>query len=232
MNDPCEFQFTIKKAGYHGKDILSNESGGLSRGEWIGLIGPNGCGKSTLLKALANVISTEGSVTKHSPSGVHKAPNIGFVFQTNNTFPSLTVDENLSVAYNGHRSSLRQRKDQVVSSFEILEPLMTRRAGLLSGGERQALAVALVLMNSPEVLLLDEPLAGLSPATAPKLLSSIRKIATDENMATIIVEHRLNLIRHYIEKVWIMRRGTIVHRSDDPSILENPGSLSRHYQLV
>ena len=115
--------------------------------------------------------------------------------------------------------------------FPLLEESLSKRAGLFSGGQRQSLALAMVLMNQPKLLLLDEPLAGLSPKAADELLERLDEIHQQNSVSWMMVEHRLPLLVDHTDKVWIMRDGEIIHRDDDPLILKDPEALAAHYNL-
>jgi branched-chain amino acid transport system ATP-binding protein len=158
-------------AGYvPGVNILNGCSLELGAGELIGIIGPNGAGKSTMLKALFGLIPvTTGHVRYRGDdvtgmkANVLVSRGIGYVPQINNVFPSLTVEENLEMGGYLRKDGLDQRRDWVFEMFPRLSERSGQRAGSLSGGERQMLAMGRALMMEPQVLLLDEPSAGLSP---------------------------------------------------------------------
>jgi ABC-type branched-subunit amino acid transport system ATPase component len=139
----------------------------------------------------------------------------------------LTVDENLDLA------SWRDGGDRalVLSSFPVLQGRERFRAGLLSGGERQALAVAMVLQRKATLLLLDEPVAGLSPENAALILHGISRIQRKAGFAMILVEHRLRLVRPHVDRVVILVRGKIEEDTTDTSILDDQKRLEKHYLL-
>ena len=159
------------RAGYvPGVDILNGCSLELRDGELLGIIGPNGAGKSTLLKALFGLLSVrEGEVLYRgddiSGASAHELVErgIGYVPQRDNVFPSLTIAENLEMGAFLRPKQVSERIDYVVEMFPRLGERLGQRAGSLSGGERQMLAMGRALMMKPSVLLLDEPSAGLSP---------------------------------------------------------------------
>ncbi|MEX1271160.1 MAG: ABC transporter ATP-binding protein, partial [Acidimicrobiia bacterium] len=159
-------------AGYvPGVNILDGVDMVLAPGELVGIIGPNGAGKSTMLKALFGLIEVrEGQVT-YKGDDISDLPahelverGIGYVPQNNNVFPSLTVEENLEMGLYLRPKKTKERMRYVLDMFPRLAERIRQRAGSLSGGERQMLAMGRALMMEPEVLLLDEPSAGLSPA--------------------------------------------------------------------
>lgn len=221
-------------AGYGGRHVLEKVDIRLAAGERLALIGPNGCGKSTLLRAVtAELVESEGSI-RHNGEEIANLETdavirrgIGYLRQTKNIFTGLTVGENLDLA-SWHGEA--QRED-VMKFFPVLKGREHVRAGLLSGGERQALAVAMVLVRRVTLLLLDEPIAGLSPRNASMILDGISRMQKNAGFSTIIVEHRLRLVRPHVDRVVIMVKGAIAEDTADVMILEDKARLERHYLL-
>ena len=169
-------------AGYlPGVDILTGVEFRLTEGELVGIIGPNGAGKSTLVKAMFGLVNVRsGAVRLRGEEITNLAAHelvtrgVGFVPQTENVFPSLTIYENMRMGgYQLDDDAVAERFDKVAELFPRLAERRTQRAGLLSGGERQMLAMGRALMMEPSVLLLDEPSAGLSPAFQAEVFETI-----------------------------------------------------------
>ncbi|MDQ6773391.1 MAG: ABC transporter ATP-binding protein [Candidatus Dormibacteraeota bacterium] len=184
--------------GYGGVPVVRDVSVGVGAGEIVTVIGPNGAGKSTLLKALVGLLKVTGGrtvlggddVTNHPPEDLARR-GLGYVPQVNDIFEPLSVQENLEMGgYLLARAELRPRTDEVCRVFPALAPMLRRRADKLSGGERKMLAIARVLMLDPDVLVLDEPTANLSPKIADSLLHEhVRRLA-DLGKAILLVEQR------------------------------------------
>ena len=182
-------------AGYlPGVNILNGADLYCQPGELVGIIGPNGAGKSTLLKALFGLVTIhEGSVTLKGDTITNQRADqlvtsgIGFVPQSNNVFPSLTIEENLEMGCYQQPKRFQERFTFVTDLFPRLGERRKQRAGSLSGGERQMVAMGRALMMDPQVLLLDEPSAGLSPVLQDEVFVQTRNINT-AGVSVIMVE--------------------------------------------
>jgi ABC-type branched-subunit amino acid transport system ATPase component len=181
-------------SGYGPVQILKGVSVSVGQAEIVTIIGPNGAGKSTLLKAIFGLLPvTDGHVildgvhvTGLSPERLVRM-GIGFVPQTNNVFSTLTVRENLEMGAFIREEGVSDRVSRVLALFPALKPRLGERAGRLSGGQRQMVALARALMLDPKILLLDEPSASLSPLMSETVFEKIREI-NRLGMAALIVE--------------------------------------------
>ncbi len=216
-------------AGYvPGVDILNGVNLVLNEGELVGIIGPNGAGKSTMLKALFGLITIRsGKVTFNgediSNLKAHQLVEmgIGYVPQINNVFPSLTVRENLEMGMFLHPDRAKERIDFVVDMFERLGERMDQRAGSLSGGERQMVAMGRALMAEPSVLLLDEPSAGLSPALQDQVFIRTRQI-NRAGVAVIMVEQNARRCLQICDRGYVLDSGTNAYTNTGNELLNDP----------
>ena len=183
-------------AGYGKSEILHGVSIYIEEKEAITIIGPNGAGKSTLLKALMGYIPVfEGNIYWRGDNITHLKPHekvsrgFGYVPQLGNVFPSLTVRENLEMGgFVQSKGIIKERTEKVFQLFPILADRLKQKAGTLSGGQRQMLGMARALMTDPELLMLDEPSAGLSPAVSEEVFSTITDIHRRMGRAIVIIE--------------------------------------------
>ncbi len=181
----------------------------LRRGETVGLLGVNGAGKSSLLAALAGVLpGVRGQVrVADAPMGRAARRRIGWLPQRPPLYPELTVEENLRFFAGLRGDADRRRQDALLERFE-LTALRRRLAGRLSGGERMRLGLACVLAHRPDILLLDEPTAGLDPLQAERLRAHIGEIAGER--AVLIASHLLPDIERLCDRALLLHRGRIV----------------------
>ncbi|MGA1113826.1 MAG: ABC transporter ATP-binding protein [Aquiluna sp.] len=201
-------------AGYlPGVNILNGTNFHADKGELIGIIGPNGAGKSTLLKAIFGLVKVrEGSITLNGESIVGLKSNqlvtkgVGFIPQNNNVFPSLTIEENLQMGAFQEPAKYSERLDFVISIFEELGKRLKQRAGSLSGGERQMVAMSRALMMDPTVLLLDEPSAGLSPVRQDEAFLRVSDI-NKAGVTCIMVEQNARRCLQISDRAYVLDQG-------------------------
>jgi branched-chain amino acid transport system ATP-binding protein len=192
------------RGGYaSAESIVKGVDVAVQSNELAVIIGPNGAGKSTFLKLIAGLLPKRtGDVSIDGaslPSGNARSAcdrGLSFVPQERNVFGSLSVHENLEMGGYLLRSGLKRRIDEQLSRFPILRGKLREKAGNLSGGQRQVLAVAIALMTNPAVLLLDEPTAGLSPTAAKDIFVLIRELAAS-GLAILMVEQNALLALEY-----------------------------------
>ena len=201
-------------AGYlPGVNILNGANFFASQGELVGIIGPNGAGKSTLLKAIFGLVKVrEGEILLSGESIANLKANelvskgVGFVPQNNNVFPSLTIEENLQMGLFQAPKIYRERLEFVTGIFAELSARLKQRAGSLSGGERQMVAMSRALMMDPKVLLLDEPSAGLSPVRQDEEFIRVSDI-NKAGVTTIMVEQNARRCLQISDRAYVLDQG-------------------------
>jgi branched-chain amino acid transport system ATP-binding protein len=220
-------------AGYlPGVNILNGADLYCQPGELVGIIGPNGAGKSTLLKALFGLVKIhEGTVSLKGGDITNQRADqlvtkgIGFVPQTENVFPSLTIEENLEMGCYQEPKKFQERFDFVTDLFPRLGERRKQRAGQLSGGERQMVAMGRALMMDPSVLLLDEPSAGLSPVLQDEVFVQTRNI-NKAGVSVIMVEQNARRCLQICDRGYVLDHGTTAYSgtgqslSNDPRVIE------------
>jgi branched-chain amino acid transport system ATP-binding protein len=216
-------------AGYVPEvNILNSCNLTVAAGEFVGIIGPNGAGKSTLLKAVLGLVNIRsGSVRLNGEEITGKKPyelvarGVGYVPQTRNVFPTLSVRENLEMGCFIKPSLLDERLDYVVSLFSRLGERLDQRAGSLSGGERQMVAMGRALMLKPSVLLLDEPSAGLSPVLQDQVFIQCRAI-NESGVAILMVEQNARRCLQVVGRGYVLDQGSNAYTGTGRELLTDP----------
>lgn len=216
-------------AGYlPGVDILNGVDLTLGEGELIGIIGPNGAGKSTLVKAIFGLVTVrQGVVTLRdediSNLAAHElvARGVGYVPQRENVFPTLTVEENLRMGLYLRPEAWDERLAAVHDLFPVLSDRSSQRAGLMSGGERQMLAMGRALMMDPSVILLDEPSAGLSPANQDLVFDTVRQIC-DSGVSLVMVEQNARRCLQVADRGYVLDQGRNSYEGPGRQLLHDP----------
>ena len=214
-------------AGYGEAEILHGVSIAVEEGEMVAIIGPNGAGKSTLLKTIFGLIPTRaGSVrlgtndiTSDSPDSIVKA-GMSYVPQVENVFPSLSINENLEMGAYVRQDGLRERLEVVYDMFPDLTNRRGDSAGKLSGGQRQMLALARALMLDPQVLLLDEPSAGLSPKMVDSIFSKIVDI-NRAGTAILLIEQNAREALSFSSRAYVLVTGENRMEGDAKTMIDN-----------
>ena len=215
-------------AGYGGTEILHGVSISVDQGEIVTIIGPNGCGKSTLVKTIVGLVrARSGSVmfrgeeiSSQSPEQIVRA-GLCYVPQTANVFPSLTIRENLDMGAFIRKDDYRGRMDEMLDLFPSLAAHPTQKAGNLSGGQRQMLAIARALMLDPVMLFLDEPSAGLSPMMTGMVFERIREINSG-GVAILLVEQNAREALNMSTWGYVLSAGENRLKDRGPALLDNP----------
>lgn len=202
--------------GYEGLQVLHGVSLHVSEGEAVALVGANGAGKTTLLKAIMGVVPvSSGKVLlgdkeltgMHSPQIAQAG--VALVPEGREVFPNLSVEENLVIgAWVNRRPDLHVVYDEAYELFPRLKERRRQKAGTLSGGEQQMLAVARALMSNPKLLLIDEPSMGLAPLLVKDVYEALRRINLS-GTAIFLVEQNVRLALDACERGYVMERGVI-----------------------
>lgn len=222
------------RAGYGGKPVLQGVNLSVRQGEIVAVIGRNGVGKSTLMKTLIGLIGTmSGEISFAGRSmGALEAYRraklgIGYVPQGRDVFPRMTVRENLQVGEAMRGRAEPGAYDRVYGLFPILKERAGQRAGTMSGGQQQQLAIGRVLIGGPKMILLDEPSEGIQPS----IVREIGRIIVDFNKKTgitiVFVEQNLDLIRAIAQRCYVMDKGRIVAELN-PHELDDRGNIRKY----
>ena len=205
-------------AGYGPVTVLEGIDLEVAEGEIVVMLGANGAGKTTTMRAISGVIPRQGTVEYRGSSILRSSPDaivrggLVQVPQGRGTFPELSVEDNLHAGAYVRRDSAGIRAD-IDKWFDVFPRLRERRhqkAGSLSGGEQQMLAIARALMSRPTLLLCDEPSLGLAPLITQELFQVIERLNREEGLSVLLVEQNANLAMHMASRVYLLETGRIV----------------------
>ena len=214
--------------GYGAADILHACTITVDRGEIAVIVGPNGAGKSTAMKAVFGMLPLRGGrvtldgrdITKLTPQERVRA-GMGFVPQTSNVFVSLTVEENLEMGAYIREDDFSGTMEQVFELFPILRQKRRQPAGELSGGQRQQVAVGRALMTQPQLLMLDEPTAGVSPIVMDELFDKILDVAAT-GIAILMVEQNARQALAIADRGYVLVQGRNRYTDTGEALLADP----------
>ena len=216
-------------AGYvKGLNILQGIDMIINEKEIVSIIGPNGAGKSTLLKAIMGIINISGGrffidgVEKtNTPTHQIVKEGVGYVPQVENVFPSLTIEENLEIGSWSIDTSVKQSISKIFDDFPMLKERRKDKAGNLSGGQRQILALARALTTSPKILLLDEPSAGLSPVAIKEVFEIVKEI-NSKGVAILLVEQNATRALNFSDRGYVLDQGRNAYQGKGQELLDDP----------
>ena len=215
-------------AGYGETEILHGVSISVDQGEVVTIIGPNGCGKSTLMKAIVGLVRVRTGTVCFQERDISGQPpkrivrnGLCYVPQSNNVFPTMTIRENLEMGAFVRNDDHRGRIEEMFQLFPDLARRPGQRAGSLSGGQRQMLAIARALMLDPVLLLLDEPSAGLSPAMMDNVFERIREI-NESGVAVLLVEQNAREALNMSDRGYVLVAGENRLEDTGKDLLDNP----------
>ena len=219
-------------AGYGKLEILQDLSLSFAAGHFSAVLGPNGSGKSTLMKAIMGIntifggsIELDGQQLVGRPTEAISRLGIAYVPQRENIFDELTVLDNLQL---GSRSLPRENRDAALKELLELFPILGRRkaqrAGLLSGGEHQMLAIAIAWLSRPTIMLLDEPSAGLAPVIAIEVFRVLQELS-QQGITLIVVEQNARRILQYCDYAFVLREGRLAFQGTAEDCLEDEETI-------
>ncbi|MCY4470854.1 MAG: ABC transporter ATP-binding protein [Thiotrichales bacterium] len=215
-------------AAYGALRVLHDVSLEIDEGELVSLIGPNGAGKTTILRAISRLAATEGSIrfddreiTTRSPQEV-VALGVVQCAEGRKLFPDMTVGDNLDLgAYlRSDREGIRADLERVYGLFPVLESRRGQRAGTMSGGEQQMLAIGRALMSRPRILLLDEPSFGISPILVERIFAVIMQL-NREGLTALVVEQNAAVALEVSARTYVLESGRIVLSGPSRDVAEN-----------
>ena len=222
-------------AGYGRLQILRNINFSVSPGQFVAILGPNGSGKSTLLKTifgLTDRISGAIQLNGNSLANVATESLVGlgvaYVPQRQNIFSTMTVSENLHLAARKlASSSVKHSLATVYDLFPILKDRRSQRAGKMSGGERQMLAIAIAWLAQPRLMLLDEPSAGLAPIFVTEVFRTLKKL-NEQGIGLAVVEQNARSVLKFCDEAYILREGEVVFHGVADTLLADE-ELAKSY---
>jgi len=222
-------------AGYGGNEVLHGVTLNVSEGEMVAIIGPNGAGKSTLLNCISGLIAArQGSIrlggndiTGEAPFKVSRAGLLQ-VPEGRQILADLTVEENLQLGLTAlHGRKATYDLGRVHELFPILAERRLQRAGSLSGGQQQMLAIGRALMGAPRVLLLDEPSLGLSPLLVQAVLGALREL-NRQGLTILLVEQNARQALRSTHRAYLIEQGRVVQHGESSALAQDPNVIA-HY---
>ena len=223
-----------RRAGYGLIEVLHGVNINVDAGEIVVVLGANGAGKTTMMRAISGMIPRTGVVDFLADDIAHlsahkvTARGIAHVPQGRGTFPELTVEENLRIGAHSRRDSFAADIDYWYGVFPRLQERRLQRAGSLSGGEQQMLAIARALMSRPKLLLCDEPSLGLAPLVTRELFEVLQRLNAETGLSVLLVEQNANLALEIASRVYLLETGEIVS-SGTPDEYMNNDAVRKSY---
>ena len=217
-------------AGYGKVHVLFDVTTDVKRREITVLVGPNGSGKSTLLKTILGItkiysgsILLEGKDVTGLPPHIITRMGVAYLPQVNNVWANLKVKENLLMAgYTLSKEELKERVKEVLGDFPILKGYLNRRAGSLSGGERQMLAMAMALIRRPRIMLFDEPTGSLAPKVAMEVLNKVVSLRDDYGITILLAEQNARRALECGDRAILLVSGKVAYEGGSKELLEHP----------
>ena len=221
-------------AGYNGSPVVRDITLTVGEGEIVALLGANGAGKTTTLSAIAGLIKPlGGTISLGGVSIVGKSAHklaregVSLVPEDRALFHELTTRENLRIA--GARGKSKQSEEQILELLPELRKCITRKAGLLSGGEQQMLAVGRALVSSPRLLIVDEMSLGLAPVVVERLLPVLRDVAATLGTAVLVVEQHVALAMEVASRAYVLAHGRLTLEGTTAELAKNQALITASY---
>ena len=224
------------EVSYGRSRVINGVSLTLDDEDILVILGRNGVGKTTLLKSIvgllplgAGTLSLDGQDITRTKAYRRSQLGLAYVPQGREIFPMLTVRENLEMGGIAHGHSFEEKADEIFGYFPALEQHLSRKGGVLSGGQQQQLAIARALMGDPKVLLLDEPTEGIQPNVVQEIAQILARYHAEKHVPIVVVEQNLGFARSLGDRFCMIQKGAVVA---DGGIDELSDELSRKYLSV
>jgi branched-chain amino acid transport system ATP-binding protein len=225
------------RAGYGAGDVLQGVGLSLAPGEIVGVLGRNGVGKTTLMRSLigllparAGRIAFQGADLTRESADRRARRGIGYVPQGREVFPHMTVRDNLRMGRLVNTAKAPLGFDEVFGYFPVLRERQRQRAGTLSGGQQEMLAIARALIGAPALLLLDEPSDGVQPTIVQEIGEFLLRLVAARPIGILIVEQNIDLLQTVASRAYAMDKGRTVATLDRAAIADT-GTLTHHLAL-
>jgi branched-chain amino acid transport system ATP-binding protein len=224
-------------AGYGRTPILHGIDFRVGEGEIVAIVGRNGVGKSTLMKSVIGLLpSTRGNINfagadvTSEPANARAVRGIGYIPQGRQIFPRLTVGENLMMGRGIGGPGREKLLDLVLRYFPILQDRLNQKAGTMSGGEQQQLAIGRALIGNPNLMLLDEPSEGIQPSIVTQIARNMRELNREIGLSVLFVEQNIDMILSMAQRCYVMDKGRIVDQVAPEQLADD--SVVRKYLAV
>ncbi len=219
-------------AGYDGVPVVRDLDLTVAAGEIVAVLGPNGAGKTTTLLTISGLVAPLGGTIllggRPAPRGWRLArAGVAHVPEDRGLFFGLTAAENLRLG--ARRGAAVVPRDQILDWFPALGPVLDRKAGLLSGGEQQMLALARAVISRPSLLLVDELSLGLAPIVVERILPVLRQIATETGAGVVVVEQHVGLVLQVADRALLLRQGVVTFSGTSAEVAARPDLVEASY---